>query len=115
MEKSSVVSEKICSGCGTEVRDGSLFCYNCGGAVGDEKAVLKGTSYANKGPGTPAANGDSARARKRASRASGLKRSNEPVQVTWKRDENAGIGFLLVSLIIAILALASLGIAYYLH
>ena len=111
-----MISEQICCACGTEVRDGSLFCYNCGGAVGDEKTVLEGTSYANNGPGSPTKNGDAGiKGRNRSSRNALRKRSNEPVQVTWKRDEKAGIGFLLVSVIIAILSLALLGIAYYLH
>ena len=111
-----MISEPICSACGTEVRDGSLFCYNCGGAVGDERTVLNGTSYANNGPGSPTKNGEVGfKGQKRVSRTAVRKRSNEPVQVAWKRDENMGIGFLLVSVTIAILALALLAIAYYLH
>ena len=32
----TLVENKICEACGAEVRPGSLFCYNCGGAVADE-------------------------------------------------------------------------------
>ena len=116
MEKPTVVLEKTCSGCGVEIRDGSLFCYNCGGSVGDEQAVLESTSYANRGPGTPAIkNGTGSGTVARKMRASRPKRTNEPVQVTWKRDDGAGIGFLIAAVIIAILALVSLGLAYYLR
>ena len=29
----TLVEKKICEACGADVRPGSLFCYNCGGAV----------------------------------------------------------------------------------
>ncbi len=32
----TLVKKKICDACGAEVRPGSLFCYNCGGAVAAE-------------------------------------------------------------------------------
>jgi hypothetical protein len=31
----TLVDKKICDACGADVRPGSLFCYNCGGAVGE--------------------------------------------------------------------------------
>jgi hypothetical protein len=31
-----LVEKKICDACGAEVRPGSLFCYNCGGAVAED-------------------------------------------------------------------------------
>lgn len=32
----TLVEKEICDACGADVRPGSLFCYNCGGAVSDE-------------------------------------------------------------------------------
>ena len=32
----TLVEKKICEACGADVRPGSLFCYNCGGAVSDD-------------------------------------------------------------------------------
>lgn len=32
----TIVKKEICDACGAEVRPGSLFCYNCGGAVSEE-------------------------------------------------------------------------------
>ena len=32
----TLAKKKICDACGADVRSGSLFCYNCGGAVSDE-------------------------------------------------------------------------------
>lgn len=31
----TAVEEKICDACGADVRAGSLFCYHCGGPLGD--------------------------------------------------------------------------------
>ena len=32
----TLVENKVCEACGADVRAGSVFCYNCGGAVSDE-------------------------------------------------------------------------------
>jgi hypothetical protein len=32
----TLVEKEICDACGAEVRPGSVFCYNCGGAVSEE-------------------------------------------------------------------------------
>jgi hypothetical protein len=32
----TLVEKKICEACGADVRPGSLFCYNCGGAVQED-------------------------------------------------------------------------------
>ena len=32
----TLVEKKICDACGADVRPGSLFCYNCGGAVSEK-------------------------------------------------------------------------------
>lgn len=37
----TAVKELICDVCGAEVRDGSLFCYNCGTSVTEKVEVLQ--------------------------------------------------------------------------
>ena len=37
----TIVENQICNACGVDVREGSLFCYNCGGAVASEIEVEK--------------------------------------------------------------------------
>lgn len=37
----TIVENKICSVCGTEVRKGALFCYHCGSAVAPDIIALK--------------------------------------------------------------------------
>lgn len=36
-----LVENQVCDHCGADVRAGALFCYNCGGAVASEIAVVK--------------------------------------------------------------------------
>lgn len=36
----TIVKKEICDACGAEVRPGSLFCYNCGGAVAEEAPAV---------------------------------------------------------------------------
>lgn len=35
----TVVENQICNACGVDVREGALFCYNCGGAIASEIIV----------------------------------------------------------------------------
>jgi len=37
----TLVEKKICGACGADVRPGSLFCYNCGGAVPESDASVR--------------------------------------------------------------------------
>ena len=37
----TIVENQICKACGIDVREGSLFCYNCGGAIASEIEVEK--------------------------------------------------------------------------
>lgn len=32
----TIVENQLCNACGVDVREGALFCYNCGGAVASE-------------------------------------------------------------------------------
>lgn len=37
------VEKKVCSGCGAEVREDTLFCYNCGSPIADEDRAANTT------------------------------------------------------------------------
>lgn len=37
----TIVKKEICDACGAEVRPGSMFCYNCGGAVSEAETVIQ--------------------------------------------------------------------------
>ena len=35
----TVVENRVCSACGTDIRSNALFCYNCGGTVAPEVVI----------------------------------------------------------------------------
>ena len=121
--KSQIASLETCPGCKAEVRPGSEFCYNCGVGVKEPhkevttegvsmmelKAPLENGAIKN-GPGSKPMDEKVRRAPQRNMR----RRSTEPVQVTWKRDEGVGLGFILLSAAAAIFVIFLLAIAYYL-
>lgn len=37
----TITENQVCNACGADVREGSLFCYNCGGQVASEIGVVK--------------------------------------------------------------------------
>jgi hypothetical protein len=37
----TITENQVCNACGANVREGSLFCYNCGGSLASEIAVAK--------------------------------------------------------------------------
>lgn len=45
----TLVEKKICDACGADVRPGSVFCYNCGGAVSPPERLLPKSETNNTG------------------------------------------------------------------
>jgi uncharacterized Zn finger protein (UPF0148 family) len=35
----TIIEEQNCKACGVDIREGALFCYNCGGSVTDDEAL----------------------------------------------------------------------------
>ena len=120
----TVAKNVVCKECGSDVREGSLFCYNCGKAVvletetsDDNKqtddlkkledaavAAEVSTSYAS--PKKMRSAMDIAR-RRATSRA--------PVKVEWTpRDDSANM-FVIISIVIVALALVLVILALYLR
>jgi hypothetical protein len=102
-----------CSECGAEVREGSDFCYNCGGKLAivtgkiGETEPLKDNGFRAVAPGAVS------KGRERRRRPKPV--FNEPIQVRWQRDEDPGIVFLIVSIVIGIIALLLIGVGLYLR
>jgi hypothetical protein len=112
-----------CEDCGTDIRDGSQFCYHCGRGFQDENGLNYRTStFSSTGPGMKApehrsTNGDTGGndPKKGIRRRRSSRRTEGPVQVAWRREERPGYGFLLIALGITLAAIALTAIAYYLH
>jgi hypothetical protein len=73
----TLVEKKICDACGADVRAGSLFCYNCGGAV---SAVLPETNNNKKGV-------SNARVQNEPAESSDYKTSNIDLKTTRLKKE----------------------------
>lgn len=44
-----VVNNEVCKACGADVREGSLFCYNCGGSLAPEIVVTEKDKISDNG------------------------------------------------------------------
>ena len=117
----TTVTETACDLCGAEIRDGSLYCYNCGTAV-PTKAVESEPVKAEAAPAvaeTPAAVPEtnnrpplrSAAALRKQRRAF----NRQPVEVSWEPKEQTPMLFIIGSLMLAFGALVLFLIALYLR
>ena len=98
----AAVQATICDICGADVREGSLFCYNCGGSltptVGKE---AKAVSNQPAGSSNGASKGTIEQ-----SRRSRPKRNLDrgPVEVVWQPREGFPLAFVVASAILLIVA-----------
>ena len=109
----STVTEAACDLCGAEIREGSLYCYNCGTAVPEEHAETKtsvpevaASPQVNERP--PLRSAASLRKQRRAF-------NRQPVEVTWEPKPPTSLLFIVSSIALAIGALVLLLIALYLR
>ncbi|HKP69392.1 MAG TPA: zinc ribbon domain-containing protein [Pyrinomonadaceae bacterium] len=109
----TTVTETACDLCGAEIRDGSLFCYNCGTAVPEERAeaktsapVVSAEPVVKERP--PLKSAASLRQQRRAS-------NRQPVEISWEPRTNPPILFIVASIVLALGALVLLLIALYLR
>ncbi len=123
MPKTIAVETAVCDICGAEVRDGSQFCYNCGGAVsnGEEPEAIPPPVEPIVAHATDPDNGVATKvdydpAKRRAERAERrrVRASNrEPVEIVWEPREGVSWAFVAGSVIFAILALVIVIMAFY--
>ncbi len=140
----TLVEKETCGSCGTEVRDGSVFCYNCGETVVTEAPpppILK--------PATGSLNGSSSKNAKtlafsdpeptpilmpdrppviaeelsekkttmpgeRVRRSRPVKKTQVPAEVEWVENSGSSWLFILGSVIFALIAAGFLAAAMYL-
>lgn len=111
----TMVKNATCRACDADVREGSLFCYNCGSAIeskpdllvenGDKKVQDPVKSEAERPPLRSAA---SLRKQRRA-------HNRQPVQITWEQPEGPPIAFFIVSIALTVVAAILLVLAFYLR
>src|SRR5690349_9529842 len=106
MMSETVLTTEACNACGSEVRDESVFCYNCGERVKDTEpvpetkvAVEKIDSPSPARP--PLRSAASLRKQRRAY-------NRQPVEVTWERPSGTPLGFIITTIVLAAGALVLL-------
>ena len=110
----TTVTEVLCDLCGAEIREGSLFCYNCGTAV---PAEAEGQAVAE--PVVPAPPTDN-NVRPPLRSAASLRRqrrayNRQPVEVTWEPKAGTSVVFVVASIVLTVGAVVLLLIALYLR
>ena len=109
----TAVEIQRCGACGVDVRDGSLFCYNCGASVErppDAKAVedKPATVDGIREPRPPLKTAASLRKHRRAL-------NRQPVKVSWEPPEGPALGFIITAIVLTLGAALLIVLAFYLR
>jgi hypothetical protein len=131
----AVVEKEVCGLCGVERRPGAAFCYNCGGALVEDRPLnnaaipkpedipLDGDFVGTSAPELPVSvtagvsEGDiqqiATTKEKRRQRRKKVK--TKVVEVEWKEPESQGIGFLVWTIIFLIVCVTLVAVAMYIR
>lgn len=123
----TAVETAVCDICGAEVREGSLFCYNCGGSL--SKPAVADAVPKPAPADVPLAEADgipvngrptstevpakrrSERPERRAVRAS----NRQPTEIVWEPRQGMSWPFIIAAVVFAVLALVMVIAAFYLR
>jgi hypothetical protein len=109
MMSETAIKSAVCDACGADVRDESLFCYNCGERV---TAEAPGTTKADETievvSRPPLKSAATLRKQRRAF-------NRQPVEVVWEQRTGPATGFVITTIVLVIAALVLLLIALYLR
>jgi hypothetical protein len=116
--KQEVTLAGVCEGCGADVRDESLFCYNCGSGVNidDVKSPDTKTLTSDRN-GASAETTDSIVDSTSVPRVVNERRRRvrERVNVVWERTDGPGYLLLLFAFFVAVVVILMLAVAGYLQ
>jgi hypothetical protein len=107
----TAVKELICDLCGAEVRDGSLFCYNCGSAVSDESGSVETENRDSE----VSSNGRAADPvlPKQSNRVRTRKRPIQNREVVWEGREDMSIGFVATTIVLVLVTVVIIIAGFY--
>jgi hypothetical protein len=116
----TAVKELICDVCGAEIRDGSLFCYNCGTSVTERigQSELQTKASEEKGPVSPSigiSNGKDSDL-VRPTPPSGRRPRKRPAQnhdVVWAERDGTSLGFVVTTVVLVLLSTVILIAGFY--
>ena len=129
MMAETLTETAVCDAGGAEVRDASVFCYNCGERVRSEESISERVSSDVVAPDTPVVSApaddrvavkDAKSKRPPLRSAASLRKqrrayNRQPVEIRWEQRERAPVSFVIASVILTIGALALLILALYLR
>jgi hypothetical protein len=110
----TAVEELICDVCGAEVRDGSLFCYNCGTSVAEpvkHSPEPQSSELPSNGGSTGKVND-----LVKPTPTGKVRPRNRPVQnreVVWAERDGVSLGFVVTTAILVLLSAVILIAGFY--
>lgn len=137
-----VAESVVCDSCGADIRDGSVFCYNCGAAVSETQPCEEAAAGGNDGPFSASElkeaaidndirsafdaadseskkvliNGNPVKLRSAASLRQRKKAySRQPVQFVWEKSASSSPGFVIITIVLTIFTGVLLFLALYLR
>ena len=113
MMSETAIETAVCSACGADVRNESLFCYNCGERVKETLADIETPSADTEkavrpGSRPPLRTAASLRKQRRAY-------NRQPVEISWEPPAGSPAGFVITTIVLAVGALVLLLLALYLR
>ena len=109
----TAVEIAVCASCGADVRDESVFCYNCGKPVVGEAKITEAAPREREVVRTP---GSRPPLRTAASLRKERRASNrQPVEVSWEQRTGSPVAFVITTIVLVIGALVLLFLALYLR
>lgn len=113
----TAVKELICDVCGAEVRDGSLFCYNCGSAVAEpvEQSEIQAEQQSSKlqSNGAPVGKDKDLVNPTPTGRVRPRKRLVQTREVVWAERDGVSLGFVVTTVILVLLSAVILIAGFY--
>lgn len=120
----TAVKELICDVCGAEVRDGSMFCYNCGSSVTEKVELIEIQKPSDELPPSDThLNGnlvvkteDKEAILPKPTTAGSARPRKRPVQnreVVWAERDGISLGFVVTTVILVLLSAVILIAGFY--
>ncbi|MEO5860063.1 MAG: zinc ribbon domain-containing protein [Pyrinomonadaceae bacterium] len=119
----TAVNTAVCDICGAEVRDGSVFCFNCGGSLTnlDEPEPIPPPAEPIVARDEPPSNGavtkhEQEPPKRKADRSDRRKvraLNREPAEIVWETRDGVSWAFVIASVIFVIIAFAIVFAAIY--
>ena len=98
-----IVEKSVCEQCGADVREGTTFCYNCGGQIASVQSVDNSPIKEKAEESTREKNEKFSRAAEQRRKARVVQRKSN--EYTWEATENSNLT-LVIAVLITVVALA---------